>query len=233
MKTAAIITAAGNSTRFSFTQKKEYAFLDKDKSTVLSHIVDKFLATTLFDCIVITIPANSTEEAKKALLFSRLLKSDDFDKKIFLVEGKSTRQESIFEGLKKLTVFPQKIDFVFIHDGARPWIEKTLITAMYDLVKEKKAVVPIIPSTDTQKEIDNASGKIVRHLPRNAVFNVQTPQSFAFDALFEAYTKAHNSTKTLSSYTDDSEIWADFMGDVYTITGCTKNKKITFEGDLQ
>ncbi|MGL4986488.1 MAG: IspD/TarI family cytidylyltransferase [Treponemataceae bacterium] len=227
-KTAAIITAAGNSTRFNIAKKKEYAFLQEDKETVLSHTVDTFINANIFDPIIITIAPNDHEQAKKALSFSPFIVEEDFNKKIFLVEGKSCRQASIFEALKKLKALEENLEYVFIHDGARPWVDQSLLLDMYQLLQKKKAVVPVFPSTDTQKEIDSATGIIIRHLPRSSIFNVQTPQSFAFDPLFKAYLQAQN----LESYTDDSEIFAEFGGTVFTMQGNTQNKKITFESDL-
>ena len=96
-------------------------------------------------------------------------------------------------------------------------------------VREKGACAPAVPVVDTCKETDAATGAIVRHLPRARLAAVQTPQCFYFKKLLEAHRKAHNDGKT---YTDDTEIWGAYEGDVYVCEGERTNVKITYKEDL-
>ena len=58
---------------------------------------------------------------------------------------------------------------------------------------------------------------------------IQTPQGFVFGKLFDAHKKAASDGH---DYTDDTEIWGQYCGDVYISYGETTNKKITYKEDL-
>ena len=232
MNIGLIITAAGASTRFG-CKKKEYLPLDDNTNTVLSKSVETFLKTNLFSSLVITIPAGDENNAIKALSISSFVKTFLFDEKskitfAFAIGGK-TRQESVFNGLKKLSSISQtQPDIVLIHDGARPWVTENIIQDVIKKTMIYGAAVPAIPAVDTQKIVDD-SGKITHHLKRKYVYAVQTPQAFEFARLLEAHTRACND---YTEYTDDTEIWAAYYGDIYISQGDIANKKITFQSDL-
>ena len=120
-------------------------------------------------------------------------------------------------------------DAVLIHDGARPWITENIINAVIEKVLLFGAAVTATPATDTQKEVDK-NGKITKHLRRENIFAVQTPQGFLFTPLLEAHQKACGDGNI---YTDDTEIWAKYCGDVYICEGDIANKKITYKEDLK
>ena len=143
--------------------------------------------------------------------------------------GGKTRQESVYNGLKKLLELSGKApDLVLIHDGARPWVTEKIIRNVIEKTDIAGAAVPAIPAVDTQKEVDE-HGKITQHLKRKYVYAVQTPQAFEFERLLQAHEKARCDGL---EYTDDTEIWGAYCGDVYISEGDIQNKKITFQSDL-
>ena len=234
---ALIITAAGSSTRFGKNIKKEYLPVvenDPSKGTVLGRSLETFLETGYFSTIVIIIPENQQREAEKALSYLPLGKSllnKEIDSINFsFCTGGNTRQSSVFEGLKCV----QKLsgentpDAVLIHDGARPFVSKKIIDDVINCLEKSAAAVPGVPAVDTQKQVDE-SGKIVAHLQRSTIYAVQTPQAFQFEKLLEAHKKASIDGRV---YTDDTEIWGQYCGDVYISYGETTNKKITYKEDL-
>jgi len=68
-----------------------------------------------------------------------------------------------------------------------------------------------------------------QHMQRSRIFAVQTPQAFVFEPLLEAHKKASMDGRT---YTDDTEIWGQYCGDVYISYGENTNRKITYKEDL-
>jgi 2-C-methyl-D-erythritol 4-phosphate cytidylyltransferase/2-C-methyl-D-erythritol 4-phosphate cytidylyltransferase/2-C-methyl-D-erythritol 2,4-cyclodiphosphate synthase len=122
--------------------------------------------------------------------------------------------------------------YVLIHDGARPWIDAELINRVISGMIKHKAVLPVMPLIETPKEIDE-NGFVIRHLKRSSVFSAQTPQGFSFTEILAAHKKAaqlqHRGEK---EYTDDAEVWAEFVGSVASVQGSPLNKKITFPEDL-
>jgi 2-C-methyl-D-erythritol 4-phosphate cytidylyltransferase len=237
MSAVLVLTAAGNSTRMGGDVKKEYLTISKDgdrRVSVLSSALSAFLETRLFSIIVITIPTGGEAEARAILSedwrIESLLKLSG--PLLVFAEGGATRQESVLNGLRMAEriagTLTDKPDVVLIHDGARPWIGAETIKDILDTARKHGAAVPAIPSVDTQKEID-AEGKIVRHLDRSRIVSVQTPQGFAFGRLLEAHIRAAGDG---NAYTDDTEIWGRYCGDVYARPGSRENRKITYPGDL-
>lgn len=232
-----VITAAGQSSRMAISGKKEYLPLNDNGNeliSVLSSSLHAFLETNLFSYIVITVPPNGKDAAKKVIaLDSRI--TPILEKKrchLFFAEGGDTRQDSVRLGLEALkkhagiaTSLPAT---VLIHDAARPWVTGSLIRDVLSATIEHGAAIPAIPAVDTQKEVDK-NGRILRHLDRSKIFSVQTPQGFLFLELLDAHRKAF---KEGMQCTDDAEIWGQYVGDVFTCNGCRTNRKITFQEDI-
>ena len=223
---AIIITAAGSSTRIGSGIKKEY--LPYNKGTVLSNCAETFLETCydLFEItdFIVTCPDGGFDECSNALDSLHLLFYPGLELKI--CAGDSTRQKSVYNALRAVEGNP---DIVLIHDGARPFVTKEVILSSIEAAIEFGASVPGVTPTDTQKEIDE-EGFICRHLVRNSLVAVQTPQCFEFNRLFEAHKKAR---KDGHEYTDDTEIWGTYCGRVKVIPGDINNIKITYPADLE
>lgn len=240
MRNGLVLTAAGASTRMGGATKKEYLTLETGgdgRISVLSSALHAFLSTHLFPYIVITVPAAGEAEARRVLAEDRrigLLTEADGVRLAF-TSGGSTRQESVRNGLTALALIMapatgEKADeTVLIHDAARPWVTPEIIIAVLDGVRSHGASVPAVQPVDTHKEID-ADGKIVRHLERSRLAAVQTPQGFTLRRLLEAHERAASDGAV---YTDDTEIWARYSGDVYVCEGSAANRKVTYQGDIR
>jgi 2-C-methyl-D-erythritol 4-phosphate cytidylyltransferase/2-C-methyl-D-erythritol 4-phosphate cytidylyltransferase/2-C-methyl-D-erythritol 2,4-cyclodiphosphate synthase len=229
---SAIICAAGSSSRMGGT-KKEYRFLDQvddegNPLSVLGSCVRTFSAIKEINHIVITVPNDSLngEDSARKVIPSYLLNNSS-GPRIHFVSGGENRQSSVFKALSFLETFHP--DYVLIHDGARPWIDAELINRVISGMIKHKAVLPVMPLIETPKEI-NKNGFIVRHLKRATIVSAQTPQGFSFAEILSAHKKAaHQNGK---EYTDDAEVWAEFIGSVASVLGSLQNKKITFPDDL-
>lgn len=259
IKTAVILTAAGISSRFATGQKKEYipmrSILQSAQSdgTVLSCSAEPFLQFfsmqshfTLCNLVITISPGDLVQnirEAKKALFSSdfvvRLLQNLSIEPDFIL--GGNTRQESVFFALEYLerasglqkdssqTRQKESPNLVLIHDAARPFVTPSIVEGVLELTEKRAAAVAVIPPVDTQKEI-GTDGIITRHLMRSHLVAVQTPQGFQFLPLLTAHKKALHDKKI---YTDDTEIWHTYVGQVYTCMGSTDNIKITYQNDLE
>jgi len=243
IQVAAVIAAAGSSVRMGGI-KKEFRLLpsknktsineceDGEPLTVLGSAVRSFAASPRIGLIVIAIPAGAEEAARQAL--TRELKKIDIREKILFVTGGPDRRSSVYNALNLLEKYNPC--WVLIHDGARPWIKTGLIENTIDAVIQHKAVIPLLPITETPKQVDfsnsiNAAGYITGHLNRNQIGIAQTPQAFAFPEILLAHKKAAEYVET--EYTDDAQIWGEFIGPVAFIRGDPENRKITFPEDLK
>ena len=236
---AAVICAAGGSKRMGGAKKEYRPLPGVEGLTVLGAAVSSFAAVPEISVIVITVPEDTEtgEAAARKALPDKLL-SGETGTAIHFVSGGKTRSASVYNALKALSAFSS--GYVLIHDGARPWVSPFLIRRVIAGVKKYRAVVPLVPVTETPKETDaplaNACGGdpvcIKQHLRRALVGAAQTPQAFAFPEILSAHEKAAQENLAGFEYTDDAEIWASFCGPVMAIPGEPENRKITFPEDL-
>ncbi|MCR4789666.1 MAG: 2-C-methyl-D-erythritol 2,4-cyclodiphosphate synthase [Treponemataceae bacterium] len=245
MKYSLIIAASGSSSRMGTGQKKEYLpmtspfFPNEKASTVLSCVAEAFLMSARQNpkfklcSIIFTYPENTEEgliQSKNAALSEGVKSlSQELDVKLDFLEGGSSRQISIFKALKSLE--KSDIEYVAIHDGARPWIDQETIINCLECAAIHSSASPVIPLVDTIKELDTEDSSIKRHLERSKLGAIQTPQIFEYKRILEANLKAMADN---FSTTDDSEIWSQYSGKkAYYCQGNIKNKKITYINDIE
>jgi 2-C-methyl-D-erythritol 4-phosphate cytidylyltransferase len=148
---------------------------------ILIHVVELFHNLPHVDNIIVTIPFNLEDYR---VLF------DMYNLSATLIEGGKTRQESVRNALTACSG-----DRVIIHESARPFISKEFILS---LLKERgDAVVPYIPTYTT---LFNRDGY---YLEREKVYNIQLPQVFNREILYESHNLANQFGR---SYTDDSSL---------------------------
>lgn len=205
MKTTAIITAGGTSSRFGTGNKLLEKIYGKE---VIKYTIEAFEKSDIDEIII---------SANKSIIPEL---SSMFNHKI--TEGGSTRQASVYNGLKAI----EKSDFVLIHDGARPVITPEIINRTVDLVKEKNAVSVMTKTIDTIKEVQD--GKIIKTIDRSKLYNTQTPQAFRYDLIMSAHEKLQG-----QNFTDDAGMLEALGYDVYIVDGSYKNIKITTQSDIE
>ncbi|MFA5513310.1 MAG: IspD/TarI family cytidylyltransferase [Sphaerochaetaceae bacterium] len=225
---AVIITAAGNSNRFNFPdnnsiKKKEFLLLD-DRS-VLYNATLPFTNIPSLSGIVVTYSPSLLDETQAAL--DNLTYTLSIP--ILFVEGGDTRQESVHLGLEAIAKENWGVEYVLIHDGARPWIDENTIISTLATATVFGGSAPILQINDAIKKTDGER-ELVEHLDRTNMVTVQTPQGFKFPQILEAHRKA---ALTGKSYVDDTEIFTDYGGRVGVCLGSLKNRKITREEDLE
>lgn len=215
---AALITAAGSSTRMAGSGKKEY--LPLRGVPVIRRVYDAFTTTGLFTCLVFTCPAG--DEA----LLRELLQISEDDPAVSITAGGETRQASVYAGLAALEA--HRPEWVLIHDGSRPWVSADLITAVLKATREYGACIPVVSPTDTLVTLDDTDNA-ESYLNRRLIRRVQTPQGFHFPTLFKAHVSGSSDGRM---YNDDSELYSRYGGPVRTIDGDPENRKITYPGDV-
>jgi 2-C-methyl-D-erythritol 4-phosphate cytidylyltransferase len=208
----AILCAAGKGNRAGFEKNK--LLVDLNGSPVLRQTLQAFDRECIDEIIIAYSPCDKTEIEKLAKDIPR----------VTLVEGGDTRTQTVYNALQAV-----KSEIVLIHDGARPFVSENIILNSLKASIDFGASVPGISPTDTQKQISK-DGFIEKHLERNLLVSVQTPQCFEFSKLFHAHKKAISDNK---EYTDDTEIWGKYCGPVKVVPGDANNIKITYPSDLE
>jgi 2-C-methyl-D-erythritol 4-phosphate cytidylyltransferase len=215
---AVIITAAGSSKRWADKIKKEYASLDG--RPVLSWALQPFLRITPRLIIVVTLPEVDIPEVRS--LLKPLL---DIQRIQFTAGGKN-RQESVRLGLEALQQQAPRI--VLIHDGARPWVDRSLIERVMEGTRKWGACIPVVDASEAPKRI-GPSGLILEDVPRDQLKLAQTPQGFLYERIHQAHQQAKNDPRL---FVDDAGVYAAYWTAVFTVHGHRRNKKLTFREDL-
>ncbi len=181
MKYDLLLLCSGLGTRFYDKKSKSQKLLEIiNGKTIIEKALTNFVTDNNCLKIIITINNNYTKTIIKDI--------QKISKKIEFVIGGSTRSES-----SKLGLLQVKSEYVLIHDGARPFISKKLITNIISKLEDNDAVIPIIPVVDCIKLVKNE--KILTTLNRNELFKVQTPQGFKTSIIKEAY-KLYSKTES-------------------------------------
>lgn len=211
-----IIPAAGQGKRMAAGQNK--LLLPLGTQTILQHTLDLFLKHPQIFHIYLVIA-----EKDKA----RIASSFAVDDKITLLSGGIKRQDSVFNALVKIqqqTILPR---WILVHDGARPLCPPTLIEKVLKQCTHTGAAIPVVPLTDTIRQITPQGTKV---LDRSQLFATQTPQGFEAQLLINAYQIAQiNHWNT----TDDASIVEQWGHPVATVEGVKSNLKITTLQDLE
>jgi len=210
MRYSALIPAAGNGSRMGLGYNKTYYRL-KDGKTILEHALIPFQEDK--ECIEIIVVTDEN-------LFKNNL---TITNKISIVKGGQSREESVYNGLKKV-----KEDYVFIHDGARPYLTKELLTSLKNALEENDGALLLVPSKDTIKVVEN--GYVVKTLPRESLQSAQTPQAFKTSLLKSCMEKA-----ILDHFqaTDDASIVEAYSNTpIKAVLGSYENYKITTPEDI-
>ena len=221
---AAIITAAGTSARFSGEQKEKVKkeYLSIEGHTVLYRAVKAFYETPGLSCVIVTCPEGSEDETAVAL--EDLI--DIAAVPLLIVPGGVTRKESVRIALEKLSETPCIYDYIAIHDGARPYIDRNLIIRTLAAATIAGGAVPALSVTDAVRRIGK-DGLIHETIDRNGLITVQTPQIFRAKELMEAYDAF-----PFPEADDDAEVFMKAGYNCTVIPGSKANTKITFLSDI-
>lgn len=217
-KIAAIILAAGQGKRMKSKIQKQYLLL-KEKP-VLYYSIRAFEQSNVDTIVLVT--------GKEEMLYCKeeIIKRYNFQKIDYITEGGRERCHSVYKGLQAL---PKDIEYVLIHDGARPFVTKQMIEGTITAVKEYKACVVGMPVKDTIK-ITNTDQFSIQTPERQYVWAVQTPQAFSFELVWKAYSMLMEKEILV---TDDAMVVETFLHyPVKLIEGSYKNIKITTPEDL-
>lgn len=212
--TAAIIVAAGRSTRMGGISKQ---FAELCGKPVLAHTLLAFEACRHIDEIVVVI--RPEDEARTRELAARY----GIRKLGAVVHGGETRMDSVKRGFAAIG---KRIRYVAIHDGARCLVTPEMIGSVLREAYRHRAATAASPVTDTVKLI-NRRGYIERTIDRDRVLLAQTPQVFHVDL----YTAALTDTET-HTFTDDNQLMEYIRVPVKPVNCGAENLKITTREDL-
>lgn len=224
----AIVLAAGSGKRMGTKVHKQYLLIGG--KPVLYYSLKAFQDSDLIDEIVLVTGHGEEEYCREEIVEKYCITKV---KKI--VAGGAERYHSVWHGLQET-----KEGYVYIHDGARPFVDGEMLKRAYDCVEGERACVAGMPSKDTVKIADES--EFVKETPdRSRVWLIQTPQVFetglvkkAYSMLEEREEKAIARGETPIAVTDDAMVVETMLGcPVKLFCGSYENIKITTPEDLE
>jgi 2-C-methyl-D-erythritol 4-phosphate cytidylyltransferase len=214
---AVILPAAGQSRRFhDKAYKKPFAPLGG--RAVWLHSAEKFLNRSDVKQVIVCISAEDRD------LFNMKFGANIAIMGVQVIEGGEHRTDSVQRALEKVK---NEIDFVAIHDAARPCIAEAWIDSVFEAAQRDGAAILAAPVQATLKRVDQRK-HITDTINRDGLWEAQTPQVFRRELLIEAYAK-----RGRDAVTDDAQL-VERLGKPVTIVPCSQlNLKITTRDDLK
>lgn len=219
-KCTAIVLAAGQGKRMGGEVPKQ--FLEIKGKPLLYYSLNCFQRSDYIDDILLVVEADQI-----SYCIRNIVEKFAFSKVTKVIAGGEQRYDSVYEGLKAC----DGAKYVFIHDGARPFVTEEILQRGYYAVKKYGTGIAGVLSKDTVKIVD-AQKNVIETPIRERIWSVQTPQIFEYGLIRCAYDRLQLYDKT--GITDDAMV-VEEMGDhaVHMFPGDYMNIKITTPDDLQ
>ena len=242
-KSVGIVLAAGQGKRMKSDISKQYLLMDG--KPILAYALKAF-EESFIDEVVLVV-----EEGREEYCRRELIEKYHFHKVKQIIPGGKERCHSVFCGLQCI----ENADYVYIHDGARPFLSQEILERGREAVMQHEACVVGMPVKDTIKIADE--GGYVESTPeRSRVWQVQTPQIFSYPLIKKAYEKLMDQPNIKEALlplpeeqisfgagaihhfkhvqvTDDAMVAEMMLGQkVYLVEGSYENIKITTQEDL-
>jgi 2-C-methyl-D-erythritol 4-phosphate cytidylyltransferase len=235
MKVSAIVLAAGRSLRFSRSKISKVLTPINSKPIIIYSLEILSKHPSVRDIIVVVNEQNLKGITNQI--------SDSRIRKIRrIVKGGIRRQDSV---INALSVLNRDIDFVLIHDAARPFINRNMVSSLIKEAARYGAAIAGVPVKATVKEVDlvrssefavpsksknrkeRGAVTVKRTLDRSRLWEIQTPQVFKKDLIVKAYKKFGR-----LDVTDDAMLVEKLGEKVRVVLGSYDNIKITTPEDL-
>ncbi|MCP5062625.1 MAG: 2-C-methyl-D-erythritol 4-phosphate cytidylyltransferase [Ignavibacteriae bacterium] len=217
MKTFAIIPSGGIGSRILSSIPKQYVkVLGKE---LIAYTLQVFQNSNLIDEIIIPAQPSYFD------LLNSIKEKYNLDKVVRIIEGGKERQDSVYNGLKQLSLIDE--DLVVVHDAARPLLSQELLEKSINEAKKYDSIVVAKKASDTLIKGDEIVGE---YLDRTNIYYAQTPQIFRYKILLEAFRLA-NESNFLG--TDESMLVKNANFGVRIVEGETTNFKVTTQSDLE
>lgn len=228
-KTAAIVLAAGHGRRMGTAVAKQ--FLELNGYPVIYYALRAFEECELVDRVVLVTGAESVGYCREEIVARYA-----FSKTAAVVAGGAERYDSVYQGLLALRGWfgeEREDGIVLIHDGARPLVNAAIIGRTVQAAVSFGACAAAMPVKDTIKVADPA-GFAAATPDRSTLWQMQTPQTFRYGLVLDAYGRMMADPEKKRGVTDDAmvvETMTEYK--VKLVEGSYENIKVTTPEDMR
>lgn len=223
MMNIAVIFAGGVGTRMR-SKEKPKQFLTMHDKPIIIHTLEKFENHPQINKIVIACVSDWIP------YLENLIMKYGLEKIYKVVSGGKSSQESIYHGLCAAEEVSQgEKSVVLIHDGVRPLINETLISANINSVVKYGSAITSIAAKETVVEVSDF-GNVVNIPDRNSLRIARAPQSFWLNEIIDAHRRAIKEGK--EDFVDSCSLMRYYRKNLHLIEGPQENIKITTPDDF-
>jgi 2-C-methyl-D-erythritol 4-phosphate cytidylyltransferase/2-C-methyl-D-erythritol 2,4-cyclodiphosphate synthase len=215
-KVGVVLVAAGTSSRMKGTDKQ---VADLRGWPVFLHSLKVFDLSDAAHAVSVVFSESNIKAGREAI------ESAGLRKVVATITGGARRQDSVRLGIEALIGASGDLDFIAVHDGARPFVDEEMLLRGLEAAAAAGASVAAVRVKDTIKEAGD-DGAVAATPDRSRLWAVQTPQVFRAAVLIEAHRSV------LADVTDDASMVERAGGAVTVFEGDYDNIKITTPGDL-
>lgn len=226
----AVVLAGGRGKRMGSAVAKQYLLIRE--KPVLYYSLKALEDSELIDEVILVVGKGQIAYCRE-----EIVSKYGFQKVHAVVEGGAERYHSVWAALRVLKEEQRTGGYVFIHDGARPFITEEILQRAYDEVCKSHACVVGMPVKDTIKIADEQG--CIRMTPkRSLVWQIQTPQVFSVELIVRAYGELIEHEEELLrqgiQITDDAMVVENVCRcPIRLVEGSYENIKITTPEDLE
>ena len=212
----AIVPAAGSGSRMRSEQPKQY--LPLLGQPLIRHTLGVLCDSPVIDRVYVVLSVGDQE-------WDRHDWSSFGDRLVPLFCGGASRADSVLNGLRAIADDASEGDWVLVHAAARPCLAPWHIEGLVrDLMHDEVGGILAVPVADTLKREDSTH-HIAATVPRDGLWQAQTPQMFRYVMLKRALETARQVTDEASAI--------EAMGlRPRLVRGDPTNLKVTFPLDL-
>ena len=210
MSLQAIIVAAGQGSRAGGREPKQWQMLGG--KPLLAWSVEAFTRYPGFEAVALVVAADRVGPAREVFR----------GKGVTVVAGGASRADSVRAGLRALEAEGRSQPQTFVHDAARPGLERDLITAIRDALLTHDGAAPALPVVDALKRGHDDG---LRNVDRTGLHRIQTPQAFRTSLLAEALAAG-------GEHVDDFEAAEALGARLKLVRGHERLMKVTYSGDI-
>ena len=212
----ALVPAAGSGSRMGGELPKQY--LPLSGRPLIEHTVRALAAHPRIDKVYVVLsPEDGWWEGQGIA----------HDKLVVLRCGGAARADSVMNGLKAIAGEIAADDWVLVHDAARPCLRPEHLDRMLaELADDEVGGILAVPVADTLKRAE-AGQRIAATVPREGLWQAQTPQMFRHGLLLKALETAG------SAVTDEASAIERMGLRPKLVEGDARNLKVTYPRDLE
>jgi 2-C-methyl-D-erythritol 4-phosphate cytidylyltransferase len=211
-----IIPAAGAGNRMATAIPKQY--LPLCGKPIVSHSIQTFFSCPRIATINLALSAED--------FFWRSLTLDSNSRLNLHYTGGDTRAQTVLNTLEAMRPNVAQDDWILVHDAARPGLTTSLLDQLLDTLEhDDVGGLLALPLADTLKQ-SNAEQRVEKTIPREGLWQAQTPQMFRFNLLHQALVSFDGAP------TDEAQAVEALGLQPKLVVGSLRNMKITYPQDM-